>query len=213
MLYFFYGTDREKAQSAMDAAIRAEVKRQVVRITDANQPADLRAALQGAGMFGGERFVVLDGTFENEEMAVLALDALPSMKASEERFFILEGKLDADTRHRVEKFAEKSQRFDAPAKKKDGDIFALGRGLGRGGDKKSLWITYQRELGKGSAPEAIHGVLFWGVKDAFLRAKARSPEHSRGAELIARLAELPHEARRRGEELEYALERFILRGV
>lgn len=215
MLYFYTGTDRQKAHAALDAAIQKVSKKstRVVRITDVNTTADLFSSLQGAGMFADERIVVWDGVLANPDMTALALDALPVMKESAEHFFILEEKPDANTRHKVERFAEKSERFDAPAKKKDGDIFALGRGLGAGNDKKKLWIAYQRELAKGTAPEAIHGVLFWGAKDAFLRAKARSPEQRRGAELVACLAELPHEARRRGEELEYALERFVLSGV
>ena len=40
---------------------------------------------------------------------------------------------------------------------------------------------------------------------------AKSKE--RAKKLIALLAELPHETRRRGVELEYALERFVLSGA
>jgi hypothetical protein len=44
----------------------------------------------------------------------------------------------------------------------------------------------------------------------FLKSRVGSPERTRGAALIASLAELPHDSRRRGEDLEYALERFLL---
>jgi hypothetical protein len=65
------------------------------------------------------------------------------------------------------------------------------------------------------APEAIHGVLFWGAKDMFLKSlpagrQDASAEHERAGTLVAELSELPHEARRRGFDLEYALERYIL---
>ena len=80
------------------------------------------------------------------------------------------------------------------------------------GDKKKLWVGYQQELSLGNATEAIHGTLFWGVKQALLNARdAQNVQRSK--RLLAELAELPHESRRHGEELEYALERFILSEV
>lgn len=213
MLYLYTGTDRKKAHAAMDAAIKKVSKRDshVVRITDAHTPADLVAALQGSGMFGGSRVVVLDSVFTNEGMVALAEQSLVHMKDSSEHFFVLEEKPLADVRKKIEKYAKKAERFDAPNKKKDGSIFELSNALVRQ-DKKALWVGYQRELAKGTAPEAIHGVLFWAVKDAFMKSAA-SERKNRAKKLIATLAELPHEARRRGEELEYALERFVLSGV
>ncbi|MDO8514446.1 MAG: hypothetical protein Q7S50_02800 [bacterium] len=219
MMYFFVGTDREKTRAAMDAAIKKLPKEnvRVVRISDAHTSEDLRATLQGAGMFGEARVVVLDGVFANEEMMPLAESALPAMKKSSETFFILEEKPLADVRKKIEKYAEKTERYDAAGKKRDGSIFGLSNALARK-DKKALWVGYQRELAKGTAPEAIHGVLFWAVKDLFMKSlpagrQEATGAHNRAKKLIAELAELPHEARRRGEELEYALERFVLSGV
>ena len=213
MLYLYSGTDRGKTRAAMDAAIKKVSKKntRTVRVSDAHGIADLSSALAGAGMFDTSRIVVLDGVAANDEMRTLVLENLPAMRASSESFFMLEGKLDADTRKRIEKYAETSERYDAAAKKKETTIFALADALKRA-DKKALWVLYQRELAADAAPEAIHGVLFWGAKQMFLSAK-KDPERRRGARLVALLAELPHESRRRGEELEYALERFVLSGV
>ncbi len=213
MLYFYSGTDREKVRAALGAATEklSDKTSRIVRITDANTWADLQVALQGAGMFGDLRIVVLDGTLENEEMRDFLIESLRSLKESEEHFFILEEKPDADTRKRIEKYAEKSERFDSAAKKKDSSVFGLANSLAQR-DKRALWLNYQKELAKGTAPEAIHGVLFWGVKDAFLKARAGDSQE-RAKKLLAILAELPHEARRRGEDLEYALERFVLSGL
>ena len=192
----------------MDAAVQKLSGKgvRIVRISDAHTPEDLRAALSGSGMFGGARLVILDGVFGNEGMRVVAEDALPAMKKSPETFFILEEKPLADVRKKIEKFAEKAERFDAPAKKKDDSIFGLANALQRG-KKKELWIGYQKELAVGKSPEAIHGVLFWAAKQALLR----NVRDARARELVAKLAELPHESRRRGLELEYALELFVLR--
>lgn len=207
MVYLFYGTDRDKAREEMNKAVRAVKKAEVVRITDANSLADLNAALSGGGMFGGKRVVVLDGVFTNEEMKRSILDSLVRLKESDESIYILEEKPDAETRKKLEKYAEAVKKFDAKKEKERGGIFALAYAL-KGGDKKRLWVEYQRALLRDEAPEAIHGVLFWGAKDMFL--KSRGTEHERAGKLVAELAELPHEARRRGFELEYALEHYIL---
>ncbi|MBI2612972.1 hypothetical protein HYW59_04185 [Candidatus Kaiserbacteria bacterium] len=211
MLYVFSGTDREKARAEMNKALRqAQGKREVIRITDANSLDDLNAALSGGGMFGGKRVVILDGVFANEEMRNVVLDALQRIKESEDIFFVLEEKPDADTRKKLEKHAETVKKYDLPAgrqAREGGGIFALAYAL-KGGDKKRLWVEYQRALSRDEAPEAIHGVLFWGAKDAYLKSSGNARE--RAGRLVAELAELPHEARRRGFELEYALERYIL---
>ncbi len=209
MLYLYTGTDRDKARTELNKAVRAVKGTEVVRITDANSLADLQAALGGRGLFGGERVVVLDGVFANEEMESFVLDLLPRLEEAGEPVFILEEKLDAETRKKLEKYAESVKKFDAKKEKERSGIFALAYAL-KGGNKKRLWVEYQRALARDEAPEAIHGVLFWGAKDMLLRSRAGSPERSRGMKFVAELAELPHEARRRGFELEYALERYIL---
>lgn len=211
MLYFFSGTDREMARAALDAAVKKVSKKgtRIVRVTDANTPADCAAALGGRGMFDDARVVVLNGTLANDEMRVQVLAALAGMRDSEDPFFILEEKPDAATRKQLEKYAEESKRFDGASTKKSGDIFAIANALRRA-DKKSLWVNYQRQLAGSAAPEAIHGVLFWAAKDMFLKSRPGA-ERERAKRLLAELAELPHESRRRGLELEYALELFVLR--
>ena len=217
MLYVFIGTDRQKAREALNAEIKKHSGNPpaggtlVVRITDASSLEDLRAALGGSGMFAEKRLIVLDGTFANEEMRAAVESELPRIAKSEELFLLLEEKLDAATRKTLEKYAESAKRFDLPAKARDGSIFAIANAL-RKGDKKGLWVSLQREFAKGAAPEAIHGVLFWGAKDMFMKARGEG-EKSRAKKIIESLVELPHEARRHGEELEYALERFVLSGA
>lgn len=161
-------------------------------------------------MFGGKRIVILDSISAgvNEEMRATLLASLPMLKDSEEQFFIIEGSLEAATKKQIEKYAEESEKFDAPKKEKDNSIFALANALQKG-DRKALWVGLMREFAKGSAPEAIHGLLFWGAKQMFLKSYDKN-DRKRAETLVAALAELPHESRRRGEDLEYALERFVL---
>lgn len=209
MLYLYSGSDTERARTRLNIVIDdAQGHADVFRITDAHSIDDLEAALRGGGMFGGPRVVVLDGTLTHEHMREIIFARLPRLKSSSDTFYIYEGVLDAATRKQVEKYAEKSEKFDAAKSTARETIFNLVRPL-QEGKKKDLWVAYQKELTAGKAPEAIHGILFYAAKDALLR----KPADARAQKLVARLAELPHEARRTGFELEYALEHFVLSGV
>ena len=210
MLYLYFGTDREKARAKMGATIEKVAKKaEIVRVTDAHTVEDLKAALQGGGMFGWRRVLVFENVCVNPELCVILLESLERLSKSDEDVFIFEEKPLADVRKKLEKYAETVEKFDAPKKNRDSSIFAMANAL-RAADKKALWVGYMREIAKDSAPEAVHGVLFWAAKDMFLKSGRDAAARTRAAALIALLAELPHEARRRGEDLEYALERFLL---
>ncbi len=209
MLYLYSGTDTERSRTRLNIVVEETTTgADVFRITDAHSLADLEAALMGGGMFGGKRIVVLDSTLTHEEMNVIVMARLPQLKASTDTFYIYEGALDAATRKQIEKYAEKSEKFDAAKSAVKESIFNLVRPL-QESKKKDLWVAYQREIHAGKAPEAIHGILFYAAKDALLR----KPSDARAKKLVAELAELPHTARRAGFELEYALERFVLASV
>ena len=148
---------------------------------------------------------VVSGGGTDERARVL--EALAAMAAALDTYVLVEAALDAATRKQIEKYAEKSERFDVPKTHEDKTIFALANALQRG-DKKALWVGLMREYAKGSAPEAVHGLLFWGAKQLCLRE-----DSPRARALVSRLALLPHTARRAGEDVGYALERFALAEV
>lgn len=207
MLFVFTGTDRDKARAALEKYIEKEGKGvRVVRITDVHTLEDLRAALQGGGMFAEKRVLVFEGVCENEEMEPIFLEALARVAESDEKVFIYEAKPLADLKKWLQKYAERFETFDLPKRGRENDIFALANAL-RARNKKQLWVGYMREVGKGSAPEATHGFLFWAAKDMYLKSGGKD---AYAKKLIGELTELPHLARRRGEELDYALERFVL---
>lgn len=212
MLYLFFGTDRERARVALNKQIdqlKKEEKTSVIRISDAHTPADVLFALQGGGMFGGKRVVIFENILSNDELAPLLKDAVPSLKNQGDHFFLLEDKIDAVSRKTIEKYTEISERFDAEKKFEDKTAFGLASALKRR-DKKALWIGYLRELEKGNAPEMLHGILFWAAKSMVLSARVGSKEQKHAQALVASLAELPHESRRRGMDMESALESFVL---
>lgn len=183
----------------------------VVRITDAHTLGDVQSVCGGSNLFGDARTVVLDGLFSNAESWDVVESAFPYMQRAQDTFFIIEEKLHATTLRTLKEYAKDIVRIDVEKEQRGGEIFALANALKRK-DKKTLWVEYQKALLRGDAPEVIHGVLFWGAKDMILKAHD-AQSASRARELVAELAEIPHEARRKGVELEYALEQFLLSGV
>ena len=211
MLHLFVGTDRKAAREAMDAQITTHWRdRERIAVSDASELADLEMSMRGGGLFGSVRVVVLDSVLGNESMRETVLANLSALKTSEDVFFLLEEKVDAATKKQVGKYAESVAVFDeAKVAKNDNSAFGLANALRRG-DKKALWVGMMREFAQGKAPEMIHGLLFWAAKQALLSSKQGTREYERAKMLVASLAELPHESRRMGFELEYALERFAL---
>jgi len=209
MLYFFSGTDTEKVREKLDAALAKISGAEIIRITDAHSLADLEAALSGSGLFGGERVAVLDNVLSNEEMKSILLTRLPFISKQADKVLLYESAPDAATRRSLEKYAEKSERYDSPKKEKKDNFFLLVNALQQG-KKKDLWVLLQREFALGKAPEAVHGSLFWAAKQMVLKS---SGNNEKAKKLVADLSELPHEARRNGFDLEYALEHFVLSRV
>src|SRR3989344_6532972 len=92
MLYLFTGTDTEKVRAAMGVLIGKVAKgKDVIRISDAHTLHDVESALQGAGMFGQQRVVVLDNVLFNDEMRALVLGKLETMENSDESITIYHG--------------------------------------------------------------------------------------------------------------------------
>ncbi|HWP61812.1 MAG TPA: hypothetical protein VN495_04380 [Candidatus Paceibacterota bacterium] len=204
MLQALLGTDRKKIAAAVAAG-----GGKALWITDAHSPADVAAALSATpSMFGEKRTVVFDRVCGNEMLRELLVPALPMLASSSDLFFVIEEKPDAALKKQLQKYATKVEQFDLAKKKEYPTVFKLADFLKKG-DKKNLWVAYRREIAAGNAPEAIHGVLFWGAKQYLLAARSEK-DTARARFLVASLAELPHQSRRRGEELEYALERFVL---
>lgn len=207
MLYFYTGTDTIEARKKLNAVLE-KAAGEVIRITDAHSAADLNAALQGGGMFGGVRIVVLDSVFTNDELGAILFERLPILSKSKEVLYIYESAPNAALKKTIEKYAEKTEKFELKKGEKKDNFFGLINAFQQG-KKKDLWVLYQREIAAGKAPEMLHGSFFWGAKQMLLKSRNKE-ELARGRRLVADLAALPHEARRNGFDLEYALEHFVL---
>ena len=235
MLYLIHGNDFEKARGKARELIVALQKKkpgaEVFRLEDEIVSDGKLVELAGSqGLFERKYLVFADNVFRSEEAKEIVFNKLDQLAASENIFIFLEDELNKTDLKELEKFAEKIQQFSGTLKKeKPFNIFSLTEALGRR-EKRGLWILYQKALAQGLAPEEIHGVLFWQIKamlaavlgktaeeagfKPFVFQKSRGFAKNYSAEelknLSAKMVVVYHNARRRGPDLDVALERLIL---
>jgi DNA polymerase III delta subunit len=179
MLYFLYGTDTHKARAKLhdllDTLAKKRPDSEVFKITSENwSDVQFEELLLSQGLFDQKYIVVLDNVFEKKDAKEFVVDRIEGTQTAEHVFLLLEGKVDATTLKKIEKFTAKSQEFTKTENKKESfNIFSITDKLVQK-DKKRLWISYVDLLGKGAGAEEIHGILFWQVKNMLLASKADS---------------------------------------
>ncbi len=182
-----------------------------IRITNEDiEQVDLGALLDTQGLFYAKRIVVFDNTLTEKSAQKKMIPHLKTMAKSEHVFLVLEEDPSADVRKQLIAHATKSDMRDTHDNEKESfaDWNAANALEARNG--KKLWLALTKAALQGTAPEMMHGQLFWKAKQMLLEKRFRSWDASAAKKLVGQLAELPHEARRKGIELEYALEKFSL---
>ena len=229
MIYFLYGTDKEKARSNAS----------FFKIDSENfSESILDEKIESQGLFENKYIVFLDSLFEKKEVKQSVLEKIKEIAESQNIFIFLEGKMDKASLSKIEKKAEKVQAFEkaeqgskfGKGSDKEGfSIFTLADALGRR-DKKVAWIIFTKAIMQGVVAEEIHGVLFWQVKSMLLAAPASSAQEAdlnpfvfskaksfsknyKVAELqqlSSNLVDIYHQAHRGVFSLESAVEQFLL---
>lgn len=192
MLYFLHGSNkdkaREKARELMEGLVKKRPEASLFKLETENfNSAQLEELVGGQGLFSNKYIVFLDGLFENAEIKEQVLKFYKEISESENIFIWLEGKVDKATLTKLEKIAEKVQKFESEEESgrkfstgpdqsfslKDFNIFSLADAFGRR-ETKSAWILLQKALMKDIPAEEIHGVIFWQVKSMMLAEEAKT---------------------------------------
>ncbi len=179
MLYFIYGKDtqksRKKLHELLDWAKKKRPESEFFKLTTENwSESQFDELISSQGLFDQKYTVVLDTLFENKEAKSYVLNRIEDLASSEQLFFILDRDVDAASLKKIEKYAKQVQEFaKVESKKSEFNIFGITDGLLQR-DKKKLWISYLDSIKKGSAPEEIHGIFFWQVKNMILSSRAGS---------------------------------------
>lgn len=233
MIYLFYGSDtervRRKAFAFVDAARKKQPELAYRRLAREELSASaLDDIASTGGLFISRMLVLLDDPFpptrkgaeeeadavENQstEPTTLGSDAfgsgetLTALAASDNAIVILAPKLSAAKAKSLTAKAAKSYEFNTTERSfSRGFNSALVNALAAH-DSKRLWLEIQRALRAGDAPEAVHGLLHWEVRE-LMQTKAKARE----ARALSRsLIGLLMECRRTGADLAAALERWSL---
>lgn len=235
MLYVYFGDDvstaRAKAQATITSLVAKNPDALYVRITpDTAADYSITELTESQALFKSEYLVLLDSILTTEQGEVF-LDHVKELAASPHAFFLLEGKLLAPVRKKLEKHAQKVNEFSATDKKTAASFnsFLLTDALGAR-NKKQLWSLFREAKLHGAGDEELHGILFWMYKSLLLAQASASAEEAgmkqypytkakqycknftttELAEQTHTCATLPQLARRKGVSLEVELERFIL---
>ncbi len=179
MLYAFYGTDvvgvRKEAHEFLEKYEEKGIT--IERITAENYvPGSIEDAAGSSSLFWEEQVVVIDTPSGDKEMFEKVFSILPELKESRNIFVIIEEKLLAPEKKKLQKYAEKSEEQTA-AKEERFNVFALTDALLRR-DKKSLWILLTEAWRNGLSNEEIIGTLYWQVKILRLAEKTSSAEEA-----------------------------------
>ncbi len=183
MIYFLNGTDTHKSRKKMHEILQTlSAKRansEVFKITTENwTEAQFDELLLSQGLFEQKYIVVLDFLFGDKVVKEYVLDRLDKMQKAEHWFILLDGKVDATSEKKIEKFSYKGQVFDQAEKKKESPIiFSITDKLTER-NKKSLWISFVDLINQGIPAEEIHGVFFWAIKNMIIASRVNSQKDS-----------------------------------
>ena len=217
MLYFFYGSDVDKARERASALVESLRKRkpqaEVFRIEAENwNPLQFDELIGGQGLFNKIYIVHTVSLFENEEAKEIFLQRISDVAASPNIFVAVESEIDKETLYTITKHSEKVQEYKkSKTEKAKFQVFSLADALAER-DKKSLWVGYQKAVIEGIAPENINGILSWKARNML---SARYPNSYWSTDelknLSAQFVALYHDSHRGRHEFPIALERLILR--
>ncbi|PCI89731.1 hypothetical protein COB18_02900 [Candidatus Kaiserbacteria bacterium] len=237
MLYLYYGEDLDSARAKVQATITSMLAKNpdalYFRVTsDVLDDYNFDELTGSQALFKSEYVVLLDTLFSQKEGEEAVLQNIEKIADSAHPFFLLEGKLTAVLRKKLEKHATKVFTFDTTVERKAApfNTFSLTDALGERNVKK-LWTLFREAKHSGVSDEEIHGILFWMFKSLLLAQGSSTPEAAGmkaypfdkakrfvkkfgTRELLEKkimtFALLPQQARRSGTSLEILLEQFIL---
>jgi DNA polymerase III delta subunit len=249
MFYFFHGSDTQAVGNRVRSMVQALLKKRPnaqVFSFDASQDASaIEALLEARGLFEEKHIIVLRGIFskkgmqedkeddeneeeQNDKHAFSAL--IPHCAESPHIILISEGEVDAKAKKLLEKYAHETKCFEKTKPPSQHNPFALSDAL-LAKDKKKLWLLLLEARREGTAPEAVAGLLFAGLRSIaytytcasaeeagmkpfpFQKAQQAKKNFSREElrTIMCDLVSCYHEAHRGRGSLETLLEAWVLR--
>lgn len=237
MIFFYYGSDREKIQKTARATFEALQKKKpdasfVSFGVENLDESVLQEVTSSQGLFERKVVAKIADVLEDKEKSELILKYLKEMKATDNIIVWSEGEVKKADLEKIKKYAEKVEEFGVKqkAEKKFPSVFKMTDAIGDK-DKKNAWALLRSELDSGSADEELHGTIFWQIKSILLAKKTKSADEaglnpyvyskaksfSRNWEenelniAVSNLIDMYHKAHRGEVNFEVELERWVLK--
>jgi len=234
MLYLIYGNDRAKGLAKFQM-VREKLVKNGTSIETIKEGSISDAMLDeigvARGLFDKSTLFIFDSILEKKGEQDMLSSHAKALEESTNKFLVFEPSLGKDLAEKIAKHA--TEIIECTARKVDFrpafNIFSLGDALGKR-NKKDLWVLFEQAVSAGITPEEIAGTLFWSVKNMALMKKAKPGDEAGLNPFVAKktrsfadnysekeitdlsreLMTLYHEAHRGGEQMNIALEKFIL---
>lgn len=123
----------------------------------------------GGSLFGDKSVVVLDGCYTDYYVGRGITDRLEAMQQSSNMFILTERSLNKEELQPLEKAGGEITKHTLGQEndRRTFNTFILADNyLDR--DVKQLWVNYHKALRTGSAPEQLHGLLWWQIVNAIV---------------------------------------------
>lgn len=236
MIYFYYGTDREKIQKTSRATFEALQKKKPdasfvsfdAESLDENVLIDITSS---QGLFERKVVARITDVLDDKEKAEMVLKYIKEMKETENIIVWSEDEMRKADLEKIKKNAEKVEEFGVKEKvvKKFPSIFKMTDAIGDK-DKKTAWTLLVEELQKGTASEELHGTIFWQIKSILIAKKTKTADEAglnpyvyskaksfsknwEEVELnkaVSDLVDMYHKAHRGEVDFEVGLEKWVL---
>jgi DNA polymerase III delta subunit len=168
MLKLFSGNDYEARKKAIAAMIKGSQEDGSYRRHAGDLTVPMLDPYFSESLFGETYVVVLDGlSLFPEETRTYLLSQIGAMLDSNHSFIVIDEKFTKEWKDEAKKQKTEITDFSAEERYAGASVFGF-TDLYLSRDKKGAWIAFTKLIREGSAPEEVHGALFWAVKSLFL---------------------------------------------
>jgi DNA polymerase III delta subunit len=178
MIYAIVGDnldERKKVLEKLKAQHPFELRTQSADTVDLNE---ISSMVSSDGLFGDSYLLLLQDVLAEDTISNYLQENMEDLRTSSTVFCLIEEKMGKPIQRKFE--FKSSELIELPKKVKKEEsfnLFSLTDTLASG-DKKNLWVQYQKALKAGKTAEEISPILLWQLKSLVLAQRSPSASES-----------------------------------
>lgn len=208
MIHVLVGKKSKELDKALQSLVSSYPQRELVHIDAAHYEMSLwYEQIFQESLFQEPPLFLIRNLEESQEAYDFFFKQGPRIATSSAECIVMLPSLLAADKKNWEKFSTVTVIKDTDKKTPSYNSFALTNAFATG-DRKKAWVTFQETLHHDDEMEKIHGLLWWKLKDMYLKKGpySRDQLHTMAQKLVMIYAE----ARTAGLEIKEGLEKFFL---